>query len=248
MRRSDAGRGGGIEELRRRLEANRAAGGGDKAPPDRSGGIEELRRRLEARREGRAGDPGARDVPEERRRIPWKAAGALVLVVALVVVGAWAWTLRPGAGADPAVPPSQEAGQEVQAPGQNMEPIGRETEPVSQDGEPAGQDGAYAAVSAAELFDALRDSAATAEDAYLGKPVELSGYLKNVDSGGRYIFVGADPDEWSYSLDSVRCDVTDGAQLDRALSMAAGDPITVRGRVVGVGEVLGCVLEIDEVV
>lgn len=254
MRRGKADGGKGVEELRRRLAARRAADAGEGAANMESAfgaegagsGIEALRRRLEVRKEDGPGDSGARDVPEDRLRIPWKASGALVLAAALVITGAWAWSLRPRGGPGPAGTPRQEAGQEAgqetglddRAPGQ---------EGTGQDAQ-EGRDGTYAAVFATEVFDALRDSAAAAEEAYLGRSVELSGYLRNVDSGGKYVFVGADPDEWSYSLDSVRCDITDGAQLDKVLAMAAGDPVTVRGRVIGVGEVLGCVMEIDEVV
>lgn len=241
--------GKGIEELRRRLEA-REAPGADGPGQEGGTGIEELRRRLEARKKG------AQGAKPRRAGLRGPALACAAALVVALSAGAALLAGFPGGGPAPAGQPAQ-ASDQGGAVGQEDAPAAQEDASGSQDvsaaqedasgdrDASAGQDGGYRPHEATELFDALRDDAAQAEESYLGEAVELTGYLKNVDSGGRYFFVGADPDEWSYSLDCVRCDVPDGALFDRVLSMGTGDRVTVRGRVVGVGEVLGFVMEAD---
>jgi hypothetical protein len=97
-----------------------------------------------------------------------------------------------------------------------------------------------------ELFDMLSGNALNAQNTFKGQYVELTGYLETIDSNGRYISVGADPGDYTYLLDSVHCMIRrNSGQLEQIMEMKTGDPITVRGRITDVGEVLGYYLDID---
>ena len=123
-------------------------------------------------------------------------------------------------------------------------------EPVGGPGRPAATTSAssieYARYDVTELFDMLSGNALKAQNTFKGQYVELTGYLETIDSDGRYISVGADPGDYTYLLDSVHCTIRrNSGQLEQIMEMKTGDPITVRGRITDVGEVLGYYLDID---
>ncbi len=105
----------------------------------------------------------------------------------------------------------------------------------------------YTHYDVTELFDALKKNALSAEKIYNGQYVEIEGYLGTIDSSGKYICVEAAPDNYDYLLDSVQCYIKSEDQTNRVMELAAGDPITVRGKITAVGEVLGYSLDIDSI-
>ncbi|MBE6989683.1 MAG: hypothetical protein E7426_02925 [Ruminococcaceae bacterium] len=105
----------------------------------------------------------------------------------------------------------------------------------------------YTHYNVAELFDALSDNALKAQDTYKGQYVEIEGFLSTIDSDGKYISIGADPDNLDYFLQSVQCFLKSDAQKAQIMEMSSGDPIVVRGKITSVGEVLGFSLDIDSI-
>ena len=77
--------------------------------------------------------------------------------------------------------------------------------------------------------------------------MEIEGYLGTIDSSGKYICVEASSSNYDYLFDSVQCYIKSAEQTDRVMEMSAGDPITVRGKITAVGEVLGYSLDIDSI-
>jgi hypothetical protein len=98
-----------------------------------------------------------------------------------------------------------------------------------------------------ELFDLLSSNALKAEKTYQDQYVEIEGYLSVIDSDGKYISVGADPDDLEYLLQDVQCYIKSDEQLDQIMEMSKGDPIVVRGKIKNIGEVLGYQLDIDSI-
>lgn len=98
-----------------------------------------------------------------------------------------------------------------------------------------------------ELFDSLSNNALKAEKTFKDQYVEIEGYLSTIDSSGKYISVGADPENWDYMLQSVQCYVTNDEQINQIIEMNAGDAIVVRGKIKDVGEILGFQMDIDSI-
>lgn len=105
----------------------------------------------------------------------------------------------------------------------------------------------YAHYNVTELFDAVDKNAAKAQSDFKSQYVEIEGYLSTIDSDGKYISVGADPNDYDYLLRSVHCDIKSEEQLQIIMNMSSGDPIVVRGKITDVGEVLGYYLNIDSI-
>ena len=86
-----------------------------------------------------------------------------------------------------------------------------------------------------------------AQNTYKGQYVELHGYLSNIDSDGKYISLGADPENYDYMFESVHCSIKNDEQKEVIMDLNKDDPIVVRGKITDVGEVLGYYLDIDSI-
>lgn len=105
----------------------------------------------------------------------------------------------------------------------------------------------YTHYNVTELFDAVDKNAAKAQSDFKSQYVEIEGYLSTIDSDGKYIGVGADPDNYDYLFRSVHCYIKSDEQLQTIMNMSSDDPIVVRGKITDVGEVLGYYLNIDSI-
>lgn len=105
---------------------------------------------------------------------------------------------------------------------------------------------AYEVTDLQAMMDLLDENALKAEKTYQNKNVEVIGKIKNFDSDGNYISIEpVNADEWNF--ETVMCKVKDDKQLDFLLEKAVGDKVTIKGKVVSVGEVLGYTIDITEV-
>ncbi len=86
-----------------------------------------------------------------------------------------------------------------------------------------------------------------AKETFKNKYVELEGFLGTIDSNGKYIGLSAAEDQYEYMLQSVQCYIKSDEQKDTIMEMKRGDPMTVRGRITSIGEVLGYSLDIDSI-
>ncbi len=104
----------------------------------------------------------------------------------------------------------------------------------------------YTPCTTDELAEELEGNALRAEETYQGQYVELTGRLDVIDSDGKYIALYPIHDEWS--LTGVRCYIMNDEQKAQVVNMNEGNTVTVRGKIISVGEVIGYDLDIDEIV
>lgn len=105
----------------------------------------------------------------------------------------------------------------------------------------------YTHYNVTELFDALKNNAMKAQSDFKDQYVEIEGYLDVVDSDGQYIGVGAAPNDYNYILQNVQCYIKDDTQKQQIMEIGTESPITVRGKIISVGEVLGFSMNIDSI-
>lgn len=104
----------------------------------------------------------------------------------------------------------------------------------------------YEQVNLQDMLDELDANAMRAEEKYQDKYVEITGKITLFDSDGKYIAI--EPCEASgLSLDSVKCNLTDPTHKTFLLEKSVGDVVTIRGKVVSIGEVMGYSVKIAEI-
>ena len=79
------------------------------------------------------------------------------------------------------------------------------------------------------------------------QPISYTHYNDVVDSDGKYIGVGAAPNDYNYILQNVQCYIKDDTQKQQIMEIGTESPITVRGKIISVGEVLGFSMNIDSI-
>ena len=81
-----------------------------------------------------------------------------------------------------------------------------------------------------------------AKDTHNGELVEITGKLSNIDSSGKYIAL--ERTDEPYSIRTISCYIKNDEQKEKIKNMTVGKTITVRGKITGVGEVLGYSMDI----
>ncbi len=104
----------------------------------------------------------------------------------------------------------------------------------------------YTAVTADQLLNALEENAYNAKQNYTDMYVELTGRLGSMDASGRY-FAMRPTDELYFTLDTITCNLSAGQQ-ENLTSLKTDDLLTIRGKIIAVGELLGYEIKIDEFV
>lgn len=107
------------------------------------------------------------------------------------------------------------------------------------------EDREYMAVTVDEMYDELNDNAVNAGEKYSGAFVEVTGILEVIDSDGKYISLAPLNDK--YTLDGVQCYITNDEQLETVKGLSRGDKVTVKGKIVNIGEIFGYSLNIDSI-
>lgn len=105
----------------------------------------------------------------------------------------------------------------------------------------------YTHYNVTELFDTLKANAMKAQSTYKDQYVELEGFLGTIDSDGKYIGLSAGSNNYDYLFQEVQCYIKDEAQRETIMELNSGDPLIVRGKITGVGEVMGYSLNIDSI-
>ena len=104
----------------------------------------------------------------------------------------------------------------------------------------------YEVVDLQTMFDELDENALRAENKYQNKNVQFEGKIANFDSDGMYISiepVGAS--EWNFT--TILCYITGKEQREQLMNLSKGDVVTVKGRIISIGEVLGYSMNIHEI-
>ena len=104
----------------------------------------------------------------------------------------------------------------------------------------------YTVVDLQTMLDELESNAMKAQSTYLNQYVEVTGKIANIDSSGAYISIEPkNADEWNF--ETVLCYIKSDAQRDVIIEKNKGDVVTIKGKIISVGEVLGYSLNIDEI-
>ena len=103
----------------------------------------------------------------------------------------------------------------------------------------------YTKYQVSELMNDLKDNALKAEDKYNAQHVEITGELSVIDSSGKYISLF--PEGEDFAIVGVQCYIKNDTQKEQVIEMSKGDIVTLKGKITGVGEVLGYSLDIDEI-
>lgn len=103
----------------------------------------------------------------------------------------------------------------------------------------------YEKVDLQTMLDELDTNALRAEETYQDMYVEITGEIRNFDSDGKYISII--PLDAPRSSERTMCYLTDPTHKAFLLEKAAGDVVTIRGKVRSIGEVLGYSVNIIEI-
>ena len=104
---------------------------------------------------------------------------------------------------------------------------------------------AYTACSVSEMMEILEKNAMKASEQFDGQYVEVTGRLAVIDSDGKYIALF--PQDNEFSIIGVQCYIKNEAQKTAVMELSVGNTVTVKGKITGVGEVLGYSLDIDDI-
>ena len=102
----------------------------------------------------------------------------------------------------------------------------------------------YTKVDLHQMLDELDENALKAEKTYNNAYIEVTGKIANFDSDGSYITIQpVNADQWNFQ--TVMCYIKNNEQLDYLLEKSKGDQVTIKGKIISVGEVIGYSLKID---
>jgi RNA polymerase subunit RPABC4/transcription elongation factor Spt4 len=99
-------------------------------------------------------------------------------------------------------------------------------------------------VTVDELNTLLEENALKASRTYKNKKVRLTGILTTIDSSGRYFSLG--PLRGMSIFGNVTCRIEE-RHLDTVIDLVKGQKLTVEGKIISVGEVIGYTIEVEEV-
>lgn len=103
----------------------------------------------------------------------------------------------------------------------------------------------YTQVDLQDMLDDLNANAMRAEEKYQNKYVEITGEIKSFDSDGKYISIA--PSGTGIIGERVMCYLKEPAHKTFLLEKNVGDVVTIRGKIVVIGEVLGYHIDIAEI-
>ena len=104
----------------------------------------------------------------------------------------------------------------------------------------------YIQVSFEKLIDDLKNNAYNAKQTWNGQYVEITGgVVENIDASGAYFSIASKSDK--YFLDSIRVDISSDIRTEVMGSIASDAPVTVKGKISDVGELLGFVVDAQQV-
>lgn len=176
---------------------------------------------------------GAKICPNCRKKQKGPLGIIIGVIVALVIIGAIAGG---GGGSDSSTDATTSSKSDATVTSDASSGTGTETEEPKE----------YIVVTKQELSDALDANALKASDTYKGKYVEVSGYLGNIDSDGKYIDITAGDGDFTFT--NVQCYIKNDDQKAIIMEMNSGDPLTIRGKCKDVGEILGYSIDIEEII
>lgn len=180
----------------------------------------------------------AKVCPQCRKKQGGKLKWIVIAVIAILIIGSAA-----GGGNKEKPKESEQPKQQERASVEKQSSAtekGEETESKQEEKAEI----SYTQFTVAQMMDDLKSNALKAESAYKDQYVEITGRLATIDSSGKYISLLPEDDEWA--IIGVQCYIKNDDQKEKVMEMTTGDTITLKGKVISVGEVLGYGLNIDE--
>ena len=104
----------------------------------------------------------------------------------------------------------------------------------------------YQKIDLQTMMDELEENALRAESKYQNTYIEITGKIASFDSDGSYITVeplGAS--EWNF--DTIMCYIKNTEQKNLVIEKSVGDTVTIKGKIISIGEVLGYSMNIDSI-
>ncbi len=175
----------------------------------------------------------AKVCPQCRKKQGGKLKWIIIGIAVVLIIGAAA------GGGDDEPKKSADTGTEKQASAKSAEKAGEAKEEESK------EEISYAPYSVSQMMNDLDNNALNAETTYKDQHVEITGILGNIDSGGKYISLM--PEDNEYAIVGVQCYIKNEDQKTQVAGMSKGNTVTLRGKVKSVGEVLGYSVDIDEI-
>lgn len=117
-------------------------------------------------------------------------------------------------------------------------------ETVNDDKEGPSNQGAeihYISCSVDDIFEETEQDIATAENKYLNKDVELTGFIGEINAEKGTVILETSPGNFYYG---VTCSTSEKAKLK---TLEQGNWLTVKGKIVSVKEPVGCALKIESI-
>lgn len=102
----------------------------------------------------------------------------------------------------------------------------------------------YIAVTVDQLYEELDENPLRAKDTYTGAYVELTGWMRVIDSDGDSISLY--PLEYE-TLDGINCKLMNDEQREKVKEFSKGDTVTVKGKITEVDDVFRYELNIDSI-
>lgn len=158
-----------------------------------------------------------------------------------------------------AAPPETEAHIETEAETEKADPL-PETDPVETDPPetlpppeptpepepvPPSEEHEYLFVPIPTLLGEVKSNAFRAKTTYGDKFVETAGNLSTIDGDGKY-FLLADYGT-SFSLQTIKCNLTDPSQLEILATLNTGVPVTVKGKITQVDGFNDYTMDLEEI-
>lgn len=104
----------------------------------------------------------------------------------------------------------------------------------------------YEIVDLQTMLDTLEQNALKAENVYQDKYVQIEGKIANFDSDGKYISIEpVDADEWNF--ETVQCYIKQESHRQFLMEKMKGDVVTIKGKIISIGELLGYSMNIEEI-
>ena len=147
-------------------------------------------------------------------------------------------------------PPETEEPLETEAEMEKSDPLPEtlpEPEPIPdpEPVQPSDDEHEYLFVPISTLLDEVKNNAFRAKITYDDKYVETAGNLSTIDSDGRY-FILSDYGT-SFSLQNIKCNLTDPSQLIILSSLNTGVPVTVKGKITQVDGFNNYTMDLEEI-
>ena len=102
----------------------------------------------------------------------------------------------------------------------------------------------YTSYTVDDLMAQLNDNALKASDAHKGEYVKITGKLGVIDSSGKYISLLPDTD---FAIIGVTCYIKNDETKAKVAELSKDSTVTLTGKITDVGEVMGYMLNIDNI-